>query len=90
MGPGLLVRSQGPVLRWRPGSSRRLGNFSPTLSSSGPNSGLFDLDAVPASNGSGGNGIDELPDLGDIADESHLEGGAVTLDDFLGAFSNSL
>ncbi len=37
-----------------------------------------------------GSGLDELPDLSDIADESHLDSGDVTLDDFLGAFSNSI
>lgn len=31
--------------------------------------------------------MEELPDLDEIADESHLNGGDVTLDDFLGSFS---
>jgi len=31
--------------------------------------------------------IDALPELEEIADESHLDGGEVTLDDFLGSFS---
>ncbi len=30
---------------------------------------------------------EELPELEEIADESHLDGGDVTLDDFLGSFS---
>ena len=30
---------------------------------------------------------EELPELDEIADESHLDGGDVTLDDFLGSFS---
>lgn len=45
------------------------------------------LEQQPAASGSS---LEELPDLSDIADESHLDGGDVTLDDFLGAFSNSL
>lgn len=31
--------------------------------------------------------LEELPELEEIADESHLDGGDVTLDDFLGSFS---
>lgn len=35
-----------------------------------------------------GNSVtEELPELEEIADESHLDGGNVTLDDFLGSFS---
>lgn len=35
----------------------------------------------------GDSATDELPELEEIADESHLDGGDVTLDDFLGSFS---
>lgn len=70
---GAIPWDGGPML------AAMAANVSPAMAQSEPAVELPRFDDDPAT--------EELPELEEIADESHLDGGDVTLDDFLGSFS---
>lgn len=64
------------------------GGAMPVAISAQASSNLAQLEpALELPSFEGNSSSDELPELEEIADESHLDGGDVTLDDFLGSFS---